>query len=184
VNACPGIYGGHNWQATAYDPGSHALIIPLHLLCVEMTGREVQKVEGYGGYGGESRVYPMPGSNGMLGMLMAFDLDTMQQKWSHQQRAMFLTSVLTTAGGVVFIGDLDRYFKAFDMDTGKELWKVRLGAALHGFPVSYTAGGKQFIAVPTGMGVFKLLTAMQAPEIYQPNGGNALYVFSLPDDSD
>ncbi|MGD8384929.1 MAG: PQQ-binding-like beta-propeller repeat protein [Lysobacterales bacterium] len=181
VNVCPGIYGGHNWQASAYYPATHSLIIPLHQLCAEMTGREVKKVEGYGGYGGDSTVYPMPGANGMLGKLVSYDLDTMKQKWAYQQRAMFLTGALTTAGGLVFIGDLDRYFKAFDADTGKELWKVRLGAGLHGFPISYAVNGKQYIAVPTGMGVFKLLTAMQEPEIYQPNGGNALYVFTLPD---
>jgi len=181
VQACPGIYGGHNWQATAYDPGTHSLVIPLHQLCVEMIGREVPMIEGFGGFGGESRVFPMPGSNGMLGKLVAYDLDSMQERWSHEQRAMFLTSALTTAGGLVFIGDLDRYFKAFDLNSGDELWKVRLGAGLHGFPISYAVDGEQYIAVPTGMGVFKLLTARQAPEIYQPNGGNALYVFKLPD---
>jgi alcohol dehydrogenase (cytochrome c) len=179
VNVCPGIYGGHNWQATAYDPDSRSLIIPLHQLCVEMTGREVDMTDGGGGYGGESKVYPMPSANGMLGRLTAYDLETMEQKWNHTQRAMFLTGALTTAGGLTFIGDLDRWFRAFATSTGEELWKVRLGAGLHGYPVSYAVGGTQYIAVSTGMGVFKLLTAKQAPEIYQPNGGNALYVFKL-----
>lgn len=180
ISACPGIYGGHNWQATAYSPELGALIIPLHQLCVEMIGREVQMAEGYGGYGGESRVFPMPGSDGKLGRLTAWDLRAMRPLWSHEQRAMFLTAALTTAGGLVFIGDLDRWFKAFDTRDGSLLWQARLGAALHGFPVSYSVDGEQYIAVPTGMGVFKLLTAKQSPEIYQPNGGNALWVFKLP----
>jgi alcohol dehydrogenase (cytochrome c) len=94
---------------------------------------------------------------------------------------MFLTGVLTTGGGLAFVGDLDRYFKAFDVDTGKVLWQTRLGAALHGYPVTYAVKGKQYIAVPTGMGVFKLMTARQSPDIYQPQGGNALYVFEHED---
>jgi len=92
-----------------------------------------------------------------------------------------LTSVLSTAGGLAFVGDVDRYFKAFDVKTGKELWRTRLGAPVHGFPITYAANGKQYIAVTTGIGVFKLLTAKQSPDIYQPNGGNAIYVFELPD---
>jgi alcohol dehydrogenase (cytochrome c) len=181
VSVCPSIYGGHNWQATAYNPPSHSLIIPLHQLCADVVGREVKFVEGYGGYGGDSRVFEMPGSNGMLGRLSAWDLDGMKQRWTHTQRAMFLTGVLTTAGGLAFVGDLDRYFKAFDVDTGKVLWQTRLGSPLHGYPVSYAVNGKQYIAVPAGMGVFKLMTAQQSPDIYQPQGGNAVYVFELGD---
>ena len=180
VSVCPSIYGGHNWQASAYYPPAHTLVIPQHQLCVDMVGREVQKTVGLGGYGGESRVYAMPGANGQLGRLAAWDLGTLQERWNVQQRAMFLTGVLTTAGGLTLIGDVDRYFKAFDVDNGKLLWQTRLGAALHGYPVSFAVKGRQYIAVASGMGVFKLLTAQQSPEIYQPNGGNELYVFELP----
>lgn len=179
VSACPSIYGGHNWQATAYSPETRSLVIPLHQLCVDMVGREVERAVGQGGYGGESRVYEMPGADGKLGRLSAFDLGTMTERWTHTQRAMFLTGVLTTAGRLAFVGDLDRWFKAFDVETGQVLWQARLGAALHGFPVTYEAGGRQYVAVPTGMGVFKLMTARQSPDIYQPQGGNALYVFEL-----
>jgi alcohol dehydrogenase (cytochrome c) len=52
---------------------------------------------------------------------------------------------------------------------------------LHGFPITYSVGGKQYVAVPTGIGVFRALTAVISPDIYQPTNGQALYVFELPD---
>lgn len=181
VDACPSIYGGHNWQASAFNPKLSTLIVPLHQTCMEFTGRKVEFTEGGGGYGGESTIKPMPGANGMLGRLTSVDLRDLSVKWSHTQRAMFLTGVLNTAGGLTFVGDLDRYFKAFDTETGDVRWQARLGSPLHGYAVTYSVAGKQYIAVPTGMGVFKLMTAREAPDIYQPSGGNAIYVFELPD---
>jgi alcohol dehydrogenase (cytochrome c) len=94
-----------------------------------------------------------------------------------------LTAVLSTAGGVAFAGDLDRTFHAVDVKTGKELWRIRLGTAVQGFPVSFSMDGKQYIAVTTGMGGGspRQVPLTIAPDIHHPFSGNALYVFALPD---
>ncbi|MFK7977040.1 MAG: PQQ-binding-like beta-propeller repeat protein [Halioglobus sp.] len=180
IKVCPGIYGGHNWQASAYSPETQNLIIPMHQLCSELVGRTVERKPGGGGYGGDSTTYAMPDAEGKLGLLLSMGLDDMAERWRYEQEAMFLSGALTTGGGLVFVGDLDRYFSAFDVKTGKRLWQSRLGAPLHGFPVTYSANGKQYVAVQTGIGVFRALTALTSPEIYQPANGQAIYVFELP----
>ncbi len=182
ITACPGIYGGHNWQASAYAPESHSLIIPLHQTCSDMTGRPVDRVLGGGGFGAGTVTYPMPGKEDKLGALISVDVRTMSVNWRTEQPAMFLTGALTTGGGLTFIGDLDRHFKAFDSATGEELWSSRLTAPAHGFPVTFTADGKQYVAVQTGIGVFRAMTGTISPDIYQPTTGQAIYVFELPGD--
>jgi alcohol dehydrogenase (cytochrome c) len=105
----------------------------------------------------------------------------MEESWSIQQRAPFLTAALTTAGGLVFIGDYDRYVHAYDVTTGEELWRTRLATSAQGFPVSFAIDGEQYIAIPAGRegGSPWRIGSFLAPELQSPNGHNALYVFKL-----
>jgi alcohol dehydrogenase (cytochrome c) len=182
---CPHPGGGRNWLATSYDSETKILYIPLVESCMDLIpaskGERGNLTSGYDWF-----IRPRPGSDGKYGRLEAFNLETKKPVWIDRQRAPQSTCVLATAGGVVFAGALDRNLKAYDAGTGKVLWRVRLNDVPSSCPISYSVGGKQYVAVVVGSGGPQTATfPVLVPEIQNPPAhGAAVWVFALPDKSE
>jgi PQQ-dependent dehydrogenase (methanol/ethanol family) len=176
---CPNLIGGKNWQPMSYNPDTGYVYIPSNNVCMDWSVSEVSYKRGVFYLGAEFPTLPGPG--GYLGELIAWDPVAQKKVWGVQEDLPFNGGTLSTAGGLVFSGNLHGAFRAFDAKTGKELWKVMLGSGIGAGPVTYSIGGKQYVAIVVGRtasipaflgDVGKKMTAAT------PEGG-ALFVFSL-----
>jgi len=180
---CPADPGSRGWPATAYSPKTGILYLPLNEYCSNTTPTPLDPGQAY--TGGGRAVYArvaVPNSDGKIGSVQAIKLSDQSKAWSYRTRAPQTGAVLPTGGGLVFSGAWDRYFRAFDDTTGDVLWQIRLNNAVNSFPVTYTVNGKQYVAVSAGNGSSQARSlATLTPELQNPDGGSALWVFALPD---
>jgi len=182
LELCPSHSGFKSWRAMAYSPETEAFYIPLTLNCQKAIYTEVEYREGGGGGGlGRRENIHHPASGGNLGELVAMHVSG-EILWSHRQRTPFNSATLTTAGGLAFVGDWDRFAHAYDVATGELLWQTRLPTSVQGFPITYAVDGRQYVAIPvgTGAGSWSTIPLALTPEKRRPSTGNAVFVFALP----
>ena len=185
---CPSAHGGKNWPSAAYNPRTRLLYVPANdNLCTTMAGEETEYVPGRGFTGITGLESSLVEGATHVGELQAWNLDTGERAWTHEYGAFANWGpVLTTGGGLVFSGGTaDRYFRAFDAESGRLLWQHRLSSGVIGVPVSFEADGRQYIAVQAGWGVDAVgsqrrVDGFFGKETIVPQGG-VVWVFALGD---
>ncbi|HYA71896.1 MAG TPA: methanol/ethanol family PQQ-dependent dehydrogenase [Roseiarcus sp.] len=173
----PSILGGKNWEPMSYNPD---------------TGLAYANTLNFGGHyktaagdykAGEwyvqmdlSDLWDWP--NGPRGYLKAIDPMTGKAKWEQPSDMPRMSGVLSTAGGVVFSGQLTGEFEAFDADTGAKLWQFKTGSGIEGQPVTWQQDGVQYVAINSGYGgVYSLFSGDE--RLAKVPAGGSLWVFAL-----
>ena len=176
VLACPHASGGKDWEAGAYSPLTNMMYMPLRNVCARMRAMAEpdEQDEARRLYAIAWRAEIAPGTD-QVGSVQAISAETGRVVWNYQQRAATM-ALAATGGGLVFGGDVNGRFRAFDDRTGEILWEINLGSPVSGFPITYAVDGRQYVAISTGYGRFLELT----PEL-SPSANNNLFIFALPE---
>jgi alcohol dehydrogenase (cytochrome c) len=170
---CPGPAGAKEWPHAAYSQQTGLLYTPTVELCATYKRFRTEFRESMPYWGGDAKVDP----DTRKGHLKAFDPASGAEVWALESSHPVLSSTLATAGGLVFTGLATGEVAALDARSGRILWQFQTGSGIHGSPMTYSVGGKQYLAVPSGWGGW---IEGYAPELYGANRGNALFVFALP----
>ena len=159
VHFCPGTVGGAEWNGPAYDPKTNLILIGEVDWCATVTlqsDKDIQAVTPGKPWSAMATINPYhtygaPDSFGnWAGWVYAIDADTGVWKWRLKSNYPIQSGMTPTAGGVVFFGDMGGNFYVLDAANGQRLWGQKIGGAIGGGVITYTADGVQRVAVATG----------------------------------
>ncbi len=177
---CPHADGAKSWLPSSYNPDTKIMYIPLVESCMDLTP-VTDGSRGFLSTGVNFTVRPRPDSDGKYGRVEAVNMLTREVLWTERHRAPVSSGALDTAGGIIFNGSIDRFFRAYDDQTGKLLWETRLSDVPSNAPISYTVNGKQYVAIGVGNGGAQATGfAPLVPEIQNVDRAPAVWVFQLP----
>lgn len=147
---CPAALGTKDQQPASYSPKTGLIYTPLNHVCMTYEPVESKYVAGQPWVGATLTMFAGP--DGVMGGFAAYDPMTNKKAWYNKEKFSAWGGSLNTASDLVFYGTLDRWFKALDAKTGKELWKFQVGSGVIGNAFTYTNGGKQHVGVLSGIG--------------------------------
>ncbi|WP_372337995.1 MULTISPECIES: methanol/ethanol family PQQ-dependent dehydrogenase [unclassified Mesorhizobium] len=148
---CPAALGTKDQQPAAYSPKTGLFYVPTNHVCMDYEPYKVSYTAGQPYVGATVSMYPAPGGDGSMGNFIAWDAAKGEIVWSKPEMFSVWSGALATDGDVVFYGTLEGYIKAVDKD-GKELYKFKTPSGIIGNITTYEQGGKQYIAVLSGVG--------------------------------
>ncbi len=177
---CPNLIGGKNWMPMSYSAQTGLVYIPTMNLCMDLEGIQADYKRG-AFYLGVNFDLGKIGPGGHMGGVKAWDPVKQQQVWFNKQDLPFNGGMMTTAGGLLFHGDIKGMFYATDAKTGKELWKFNTGSGVSAAPMTYTLDGKQYVAVVSGrtQSIPAFFGALGEKMVAASPEGGTLYVFAL-----
>jgi PQQ-dependent dehydrogenase (methanol/ethanol family) len=147
IPICPGVLGGSEWNGPAYDRKDGLLITPMDDWCATLKLGATRYVPGQFFFGGSYESGPYTSARGTL---TAMDAATGKIVWQYHASSPMLGGVTPTAAGVTFTGDMSGNFLVFDSSNGHVLYKNKTQGSIAGGVVTYTAGGKQYVAATSG----------------------------------
>jgi alcohol dehydrogenase (cytochrome c) len=180
VFVCPHAGGGRNWSPTSFNPNSRLLFVNARDVCMDMV--PAPSGPGFLTTGVNVQYASRPGHDGNFGLLQALDMESDEVVWETRRRQAPDMGILTTGGGLLFTGWMDRQFVAYDQETGRELWSTGVTGVPNASPITYSVDGKQYVAIVTGhgnplaFGIPDVIPETQLP----PVNSAAVYVFALP----
>ena len=147
---CPAALGVKDQQPAAYSPKTKLFYVPLNHVCMTYEPMESKYVAGQPWVGATLTMFPGP--DGVMGGFMAWDGLKGKSVWYNKEKFSAWGGALATGSNLVFYGTLDRWLKALDGNTGKELWKYQVGSGIVGNAMTYAYKGKQYVGVLSGIG--------------------------------
>ena len=183
VFVCPHGGGGRNWSPTSFNPNTRVLFVNARDVCMDMVPTSDPAAPGFLTTGVNIKYAPRRGHDGNFGVLQALDMESGEVVWETRRRQTPDMGILTTAGGLLFTGWMDRQFVAYDQATGRELWSTGMTGVPNASPITYSVDGKQYVAMvsghgnPLAFGIPDVIPETQLP----PVNSSAIYVFALPD---
>jgi len=148
---CPAALGTKDEQPAAFSPDTGLFYVPTNHVCMDYEPFKVSYTAGQPYVGATLSMFPPQGDNHM-GTLTAWDAKQGKIVWSDPEQFSVWSGPMATAGGVVFYGTLEGYLKAVDAKSGKELYKFKTPSGIIGNVMTYQHGGKQYVAVLSGVG--------------------------------
>lgn len=178
---CPTYSGGRDWPMGAYNPKTNVMFVPLFNACIDSKARTDREIDAKYVYN-TTNALRFPDGKDKAGRIDAISVETGRTLWSWETRGVDYAPILATGSGLLFNGAMDRYLRALDAETGQVVWQTRLPAIVSGGVATFSVNGRQYIAVAAGgagrngLGNYRAMV----PDVDMADGGNAIYVFALP----